>query len=247
MPKGCAPSRPDVRFATRYLIDRDIRGGCEIRGSWQPGETLSRIYDDPALHPAEVAIAPSVLSFDIETDATAKRLLAIALYGRFGTTDGATTVDEVYIVDGTGRAMPEHAIGCGSEKQALDAFAKRVQELDPDVLTGWNVVDFDLSVLGRTAKRVGSVLRLGRDDGTLRVRPAQGLFRQRAGLRFPAGWCSTAWTSCAARSSASTTIPWTASPAPCSAKARWRWGAAAGDRAQAILERYRDDLPTFAE
>jgi DNA polymerase-2 len=48
-----------------------------------------------------------------------------------------------------------------------------VRELDPDVLTGWNVVDFDLTVLDRLAGRHGVPLELGRGSGTLRLR-AQG-------------------------------------------------------------------------
>ena len=244
--EGVRTFEADVRFATRYLIDRDIRGGCEIRGSWQSGETLSRIYDDPVLRPAEVAIAPSVLSFDIETDATAKRLLAIALYGRFGAADGATTVDEVYIVDGTGRAMPEHAIGCGSEKQALDAFAKRVQELDPDVLTGWNVVDFDLSVLGRIAKRVGSALRLGRDDGALRVRPAQGYFGS-GQASIPGRLVLDGMDLVRGSFQRFDDYSLDGVASAVLGEGKVALGGSGGDRAQAILQRYRDDLPTFAE
>ncbi len=48
-----------------------------------------------------------------------------------------------------------------------------MRELDPDVLTGWNVVDFDLFVLDRLAFRHRVPLELGRGPGTLRLR-AQG-------------------------------------------------------------------------
>ncbi len=72
--------------------------------------------------------------------------------------------------------MPEKAIACTDERTAIDAFCKRVLELDPDVLTGWNVVDFDLSVLARIAQRVRHPFELGRDAGALRVRPARGYF-----------------------------------------------------------------------
>ena len=72
--------------------------------------------------------------------------------------------------------MPERAIPCASEKAALDAFSSRIRELDPDVLTGWNVIDFDLSVLNRIARRVGASLQIGRDAGAIRLRPAQGYF-----------------------------------------------------------------------
>ena len=95
---GIATFEADVRFAVRYLIDRDIRGGCEILGEFEPGDRIARVYDDPVLRPADVALTPSVLSFDIETDPRARRLLAISVYGE--------GVDEVYIVEPEGREMP---------------------------------------------------------------------------------------------------------------------------------------------
>jgi len=52
-------------------------------------------------------------------------------------------LDEVLIVDGSQRRMPEHAAGFVNERAVLDAFCDRVARLDPDVLTGWNVIDFD--------------------------------------------------------------------------------------------------------
>ena len=158
----------DVRFAARYLIDRSIRGGCEIRGEWTPGANISRIYENPELKPADVVVKPSVLSFDIETDPQAKRLLAIALYG--------CGLDEVFIVDAAGRDMPERATGLADERAVLDAFCSRVMEADPDVLTGWNVIDFDLSVLARIAARVRHPFEFGRDLGKLRLREARGYF-----------------------------------------------------------------------
>ena len=65
--------------------------------------------------------------------------------------------------------MPVGARGFSSEAAALDAFCSRVAELDPDVLTGWNVVDFDLRVLTRIAERYGGVLELGRGAGSIRI------------------------------------------------------------------------------
>jgi DNA polymerase-2 len=158
----------DVRFAVRYLIDRGIKGGCEIEGEPIAGSGISWVFDNPALRPAEVKMAPDVLSFDIETCGTPQRLLAIALY--------APGIDEVLIVDGSDRVMPERAVRCSDEYSALDAFCERVRGLDPDVLTGWNIIDFDLSVLQQVAARVGHPLPLGRDSGALRIRKAEGYF-----------------------------------------------------------------------
>jgi DNA polymerase-2 len=158
----------DVRFAMRYLIDRGIKGGCEIDGAWVPGNGVTRVYSNPILRPVEVDVEPRVLSFDIETDGKADSLLAISLY--------APGTDEVLIVDSGDRPMPERATRCVDERAALDAFCARVKEFDPDVLMGWNVIDFDLTVLQRVAARLNHPFPLGREPGAIRLRKAEGYF-----------------------------------------------------------------------
>lgn len=158
----------DVRFAIRYLIERGIKGGCEIEGDAVPGSGVTWVFDNPALRPADVKVDPRVLSFDIETDGKSEKLLAISLF--------APGLDEVLIVDGSERAMPEKAIRCENEYAALEAFCERVRAADPDVLTGWNIVDFDLTVLQKIAARVRHPFNLGRDGGAMRLRKAEGYF-----------------------------------------------------------------------
>ncbi len=158
----------DVRFAVRYLIERGIKGGCEIEGEVTTGGGVTWIFDNPVLRPADVTVAPRVLAFDIETDAKGERLLAISMY--------APGLDEVLIVDGSERAMPDKATRCVSEYAALDAFCARVRELDVDVLTGWNTIDFDLTVLQRIALRLRHPLELGRDSAPMRLRKPEGYF-----------------------------------------------------------------------
>jgi DNA polymerase-2 len=158
----------DVRFASRYLIERGIKGGCEIAGEAVAGTDITWHFDNPAIRPATVTLEPRVLSFDIETDPKGDRLLAISLYAR--------GMDEVLIVDGRDRPMPERAVRCADESAALDAFCDRIRSFDPDVLTGWNTIDFDLTVLQRIAARVRHPLNLGREAGALRLRKAVGYF-----------------------------------------------------------------------
>ena len=165
---GIETFEADVRFASRYLIDRGIKGGCEIDGEWLPGNNITRVYFNPMLRPARVDVEPRVLSFDIETDGKGERLLAISLH--------APGVDEVLIVDPLYRAMPERARRCADECTALDMFCARVKEIDPDVLTGWNVIDFDLTVLQRVAARSNHPLQMGREPGAIRLRKAEGYF-----------------------------------------------------------------------
>ncbi len=161
----------DVDPAQRYLIDRGIKGGCRIHGEAQPDNAAAGrgwLFTDPQVEPADADFAPRTIAFDIETDPKASRLLAISLYG--------CGADEVYVVDPNNRPMPPKAIGCPTEAAALEAFCQRVQALDADVLTGWNVIDFDLNVLARVAARTKAAFQLGRWPGAPRIRPAKGYF-----------------------------------------------------------------------
>jgi DNA polymerase-2 len=157
----------DVRFAVRYLIDRSIKGGCEIEGDATRGaHGITLVFDNPTLRPAQVRVEPRVVSFDIETDGD--KLLAISLH--------APGLDAVLIVDPADRAMPEKAVRCESEYAAIDAFCDHIKAFDPDVITGWNTIDFDFTMLQKIAARVRHPFELGRDSGAIRIRKPEGYF-----------------------------------------------------------------------
>ncbi|MGE5125913.1 MAG: DNA polymerase II [Betaproteobacteria bacterium] len=160
---GIATYEADVRFAIRYLIDRGIRGALEIEGQAREAPGVGLVFDEPELRPADWTPRLSVLALDIETDPAARRLLAVGLHGC-----GAS---EVLLSTPPGWSCPDGARAFAGERELLAGLAARVRELDPDVLTGWNVVDFDLAVLARLAERLGVALELGRGSGALRVRP----------------------------------------------------------------------------
>ncbi len=75
-----------------------------------------------------------------------------------------------------------------------------MRELAPDVLTGWNFIDFDLRVLEKIARRVRARLELGRGREQLRLQALAQPVRAGSTPSCPAGWWSTASSSCAARS-----------------------------------------------
>ena len=152
----------DVPFASRYLMDRGIRGSVEIRGESHRTEHIAAVFQNPEVLPADWTPGLTILSFDIETDPRAARLLSIALTG--------CGVSEVLLFSPAGYARPAGAVSFAGEKELLEAFLQRVNELDPDIITGWNVVDFDLTALSRIAERLGVRLVLGRGPEPLRLR-----------------------------------------------------------------------------
>lgn len=167
--RGFATFEADIPFATSYLIEKNIRGGVAILG--EPAfanSDIDLVFTNPKLEPCAVDFTPQCLSIDIETDPDAKRLLAISLYG--------PGVSEVLVCDPAGRSMPEFATGHTSEEATLSAFVDRVRAIDPDVITGWNVVDFDLQVMQRLAEQAGVAFDLGRTRGRMNIREAQTYF-----------------------------------------------------------------------
>jgi len=115
----------------------------------------------------DVKIEPRLLSFDIETHGTPERLLAISMY--------AAGIDEVLIVDGSARAMPDKATRCADEFAALDAFCDRVRRFDPMCC---RLEHHRFRPDGLTAHRraCSPSLRVGQDSGGVRIRKAIGYF-----------------------------------------------------------------------
>jgi len=156
---GVSHYEADVRFAYRYLIDRGIRGSLTIHGEFDEHPRTGRIYRNPEIRPVRWLPELTILSIDIETDPTASRIFSISLHGR--------DIERVLIV---GDHQLRHAEAVANEKLLIERFLALLDELDPDVITGWNVVGFDLTVLARVARSHGVRFTLGRNDEEFEAR-----------------------------------------------------------------------------
>ena len=169
---GIATYEADVRFAYRYLIDRGIKSALRIRGAARPLQDAAPgapretvVFDEPEVAPARWTPVLTTLSLDIETDPEAKRLLSVALWGC-----GAREVLLLCPDAGARAACPAAAVPCASEAELLTVLCQRVRALDPDVVTGWNIIDFDVPVLIRRAAELQVALEMGRAPGAVRQR-----------------------------------------------------------------------------
>ena len=154
----------DVRFATRFLIDRGIRGALRIDAAGEPPRReppgrVGRVFHNPEIAPCHWTPALKVLSIDIETDPRAEQILSVALHTR--------GLSRVLIVHQ--HPFP-HAEPVHSERELLRRFRAYLDEIDPDVITGWNVAEFDLAVLARRAKHYRIALPIGRTDDAFELR-----------------------------------------------------------------------------
>lgn len=158
--RGRAPLESDVRPAERYLMERFVTGACRARGRIVQRRGHLELVA-PAIAPSDHRPALDVLALDIETDGFDGPVLSIAV--------AAEGLERV-LVRGDGPA-PEGVSRHPDERALIDAFATLVRERDPDVLTGWNVIEFDLAVLQRRREALGGSLRLGRTEERAVVLP----------------------------------------------------------------------------
>ncbi len=157
----------DLRFAYRWLIDHDVRAAFSVEGAFETHPTLGRVYHNATVRPASWTPRLRVLSLDIETSLDAKRVWSIAVAGAGG--------EHVWMV----HASPVPGATVVADERALvAAFIAHVRAADPDVLTGWNACDFDLTVLLAAARRNGLRLTLGRDDEEALIQRDQSFTRE---------------------------------------------------------------------
>ncbi|HTO54239.1 MAG TPA: DNA polymerase II [Myxococcota bacterium] len=166
--RGARALEADIRFPYRFLIDRGLRAAVEIHGEPERGAGGLLRFRDPELTQGTGHPKLRVLSLDLETLPDASRVLSAALYGA-----GA---DEVHVLS---EAPVAGAVHHADERALLRGVAERIRALDPDVITGWNVVEFDLDVLAARARSLEIAFEIGRAPGALAITEDASFTRQK--------------------------------------------------------------------
>ncbi len=153
---GLDPLEADINPADRFLMERFVMGSAALQGEpRQLGHHL--LLDNPAVKASDYRPALKVVSYDIETAMEGVQLYSIGVHG----VAAGQHSRKVFMV-GEG-AQQDFVQACSSQEEALQAFLDWLAEYDPDVLIGWNVVNFDTWYLQRLADQLGRRLVLGRD------------------------------------------------------------------------------------
>ncbi len=143
----------DVRLADRYLMERFIKGSMEFTGNLQSRNGFQRVQNakcrtgeyQPKLH---------VVSLDLECSEKGI-LYSIGL---------DSPVDSRVIMIGESEQADTPIQWVKDEKALLDALIAWFKQFDPDVIVGWNVIDFDFRLLHKRAEWHNMKLMLGRAD-----------------------------------------------------------------------------------
>jgi DNA polymerase-2 len=143
----------DVLPSDRYLMERFITGSCRVGGERVAREGFIDVANAELQKTASSGLKLRAASIDIETDGFEGPVLSIALV--------CDELEQVYM-RGAGQAPP-HTELHATEAGVITAFCRAIARLDPDLILGWNVVEFDLTALLRRAGLLGIALTLGRD------------------------------------------------------------------------------------
>lgn len=156
--QGVRVFEADVRPHDRYLMERFITAGVLVEEGRADRAT---IYDGRLKPAPEFRPMLKMVSLDIETSQD-EALYSIALDG---------TQERVVFMLGepppqqqpSGEPMNFALVYCPTRKAMLEKFNEWLERNDPDVVIGWNVIQFDLRVLQKTANDCGTQLLLGRE------------------------------------------------------------------------------------
>ena len=149
---GSTPLEADIPFQHRFIYDMDLGAAVRVVGTTQ--DPKGRYWTDLFLvaerfEPCDpFRPALRILSFDIENSIRDGHIFCIGVAYR--------EAGEI-----------KTRILTGNEKEIIERFVKLIDELDPDVISGYNIDGYDLPVLiERAAKHGMQRLSLARDHST---------------------------------------------------------------------------------
>ncbi len=163
---GISVWEADIKPTDRFLMERFITGGVSAQGVETSNTRFSRL-ENPHLKSSDYQPRLKVISLDIETSMDAKELYSIGVYGN--------DVAVVFMVGGEcwrddSSAGCLEVVACATQRICLQRFFQWLEQNDPDILIGWNVVQFDLAVLEALCRAQQLSFVLGRNKQAVYVR-----------------------------------------------------------------------------
>ncbi|MFT5691136.1 MAG: DNA polymerase-2 [Oceanicoccus sp.] len=160
--KGLSPLESDINPYDRFLMEHFVRGSIRARSDEvthkKIGSSLSEYQKviGPSVKASDYYPDFKVLSVDIECAMEGLSLYSIGLYAK----NYGLEFSKVFMVS-------QEPVGVNvevysNEKKLMAAFLDWLEEYDPDIIIGWNVVNFDMWFLQRICEKIGLPFRFGR-------------------------------------------------------------------------------------
>ncbi|MCL6271411.1 DNA polymerase II [Sansalvadorimonas sp. 2012CJ34-2] len=151
------PFEADFRLHDRYLMEKFVNGGLEFIGTPTAFESYTE-YRQVRIRPADYSPRFSVVSVDLECSERGQ-LYSVSLFGHGEKGD---VESRVVMVGEPVECAEEYIQWVPDEKSLLLSLVDITALWDPDILIGWNVINFDFRLLVKRAALHGIKLNLGR-------------------------------------------------------------------------------------
>ncbi|WP_299082084.1 DNA polymerase II [uncultured Paraglaciecola sp.] len=160
----------DIRLTERYLMERFVYGSAVFTGSSVATPNAAKHIEITHMQckPSNFVPTFSQLSIDIECSEQGE-LFSIGL---------ASDSYQAVLMIGQAQQGPDWISWVDNEKALLQQFVKQVAQIDPDIIIGWNVVNFDFRLLIKRAALHQVELTLGRDNQAILWRDARNEVNQ---------------------------------------------------------------------
>ena len=156
----------DLKPDERFLMERFVTGAMTVHGVARARAGYTELVN-PIVRRSERRIALRWVALDIETQGLDGQLYSIAVSG--------PEFARVFMVSDTALACEDCEIDVAPDQGGvLDAFFAWLERHDPDLILGWNVVNFDLDFLHARCRALNRPFAFGRGgESAVVLAPAQ--------------------------------------------------------------------------
>ena len=158
-----------IRLEERYLMERFVYGSLEFIGEESSPQEQAKKgyieYRNVKIKPSDYLPTLSTVSIDIECSEQGE-LYSIGLYVGENFSQRQPTFRSVLMisadVSSNQNQDADYIHWVKNEVELLNAFEQSIQQIDPDIIIGWNVINFDFRLLFERANLNNIKLKLGR-------------------------------------------------------------------------------------
>lgn len=167
--RGVTLYESDLKPADRYLMERFVHASFEAHGEPRRRDGYLE-FRNPGIKRADYHPRLSKVSLDVESDGLSGQLYSIAVHTDdtaivFMIVDENLADENLANDEPAGEASQTHSFRierCADEKAMLRTFFAWLAHADPDLIIGWNVVNFDLDLIRRRCRALGVEFAIGR-------------------------------------------------------------------------------------
>lgn len=165
--KGIETYESDLNPAMQFIIEKNLYNSIEINGESSPNERVDIFFHNPEIKPSDFKPDLKVISIDIEGIKNEDKLVCIGMYGK--------NYKKSFILSDK---KIEGAVSCSTESELLTKFKNEIIKEDPDIITGWHVIDFDLVYLKKKFDENNIPFDIGRTSENPRFKIESSFLRQ---------------------------------------------------------------------